>query len=146
MADSTVVALVFEDENAAERLFNTLEQTLKAESLPIDNAAVAIYKQDGEIIVRQMVHPISENGFDTQLWEFVIRTLLSGWGYHIDDWSIEKFKQLFRPGTSAFFTLIEPNASGEVITKLRQFNGNLIYAGFTEEQKVQLREAASQSR
>ncbi len=41
MADSTVVALVFEDEKAAERLFNTLEQTLKAESFPIDNAAVS---------------------------------------------------------------------------------------------------------
>ncbi len=145
MADSTVVALVFEDEKAAERLFNTLEDTLKAESFPVDNAAVAIYKQDGEIIVKQKVHTISENGFDAQLWEFLIRTVLSGWGYHIDDWSIEKFQQLFRPGTSAFFSLIEPHASREVIIKLRQFNGNLVYAGLAEEQKVQLRAAASGS-
>lgn len=145
MADSTMVALIFEDEKAAEHLFDTLQQTLKAESLPVDNAAVAIYRQNGEVIVRQMVHPIGENGFDSQLWEFLIKTLLSGWGYHIDDWSIEKFKQLFQPGTSAFFSLIEPSASRDIIIRLRQFSGNLIYSGFTEEQKVLLKAAASRN-
>jgi len=33
MAESTVIVLVFEDEKAAERLFDTLQETLKAESL-----------------------------------------------------------------------------------------------------------------
>ncbi len=145
MADSTIVALIFEDEKGAERLFDTLQETLKAESFPVDNAAVAIYKQNGEVIVKQMVHLISENGFNSQLWEFLIKTLLSGWGHHIDDWAIEKFKQVFQPGTSAFFSLIEPYASKDVIIRLRQFNGNLIYAGLTEEQKVMLKAEASRS-
>ena len=145
MADSTVVALVFEDEEAAERLFDTLEETLKAESFPVDNAAVVIYKQNGEVIVKQWSHPISENGFHPQHWEFLIKTVLSGWGHHIDDWSIETFKQVFQPGTSAFFSLVEPYASRDMIIKLRQFNGNLIYAGLTEEQKAMLKAAASRS-
>ena len=146
MADSTVVVLVFEDEKAAERLFDTLQQTLKAESFPIDNAAVAIYKQDGEVIVKQMVHSLSENGFTAQLWEFLIKTLLSGWGYHIDDWFLKQFKQLFQPGTSAFFSLIEPYASRDMLLRLRQFSGNLIYVELTEQQKVMLKEAASRDR
>lgn len=144
MADSTMIVLVFEDEMAAERMFDAFEETLQAESFPIDDAAVAIYKQDGEMVVKQWAHPLSENGFTPQLWKFVIKTLLSGWGYHIDDWSIEKFKQVFQPGTSAFFSLIEPSASGDVLIQLRQFRGTLIYAGFTDEQKVQLKAAASQ--
>lgn len=144
MADSTMAVLIFEDENAAERLFDTLEETLKAGSFSIDDAAVAIYKQDGEVIVKQWAHPFSENGFTPQLWEFMIKTLLSGWGYHIDDWSIEKFKQVFQPGTSAFFSMIEPSASRDVLLEFKQFRGTLIYAGFTEEQKVLLKAAASQ--
>lgn len=142
MADSTMVVLVFEDEEGAERLFDTFEETLNAESFPIDDAAVAIYKQTGEVSVKQWAHPLSENGFTPQLWKFVIKTLLSGWGYHIDDWSIEKFKQVFHPGASAFFCLIEPSASRDVLLQFGQLRGTLIYAGFTEEQKVLLKAAA----
>ena len=143
MAESTVIVLIFEDEKAAERLFDTLEETLKTKLLPVDDAAVAIYEQNGEVIVKQMVHPISENGFNPRLWELLIKTLLSGWGHHIDDWFLEKFRQLFQPGTSAFFTLVEPYASRDVILRLRHFGGNLIYVGLTEEQKVILKAAAS---
>lgn len=78
MADSTMIVLVFEDEEGAERLFNTFEETLEAESFPIDDAAIALYKQGGEVIVKQWAHPLSENGFTPQLWKFVIKTLLSG--------------------------------------------------------------------
>jgi uncharacterized membrane protein len=143
MADSTVIALVFEDEKAADRLFQTLEETMKAETFPIDTAAVAIYKQNGEVIVKQMVHSFSENGFTPQLWEFLIRTLLSGWGYHIDDWFLEQFKHVFQLGTSAFLCLVKPEASHGVLLRFRQFRGTLIYTGLTEEQKVLLKAAAS---
>ncbi len=142
MADSTVIVLIFEDEGGAERLFDNFEETLKAEAFPIDDAAVAIYKQTGEMLVKQWAHPLSENGFTSELWTFVIKTLLSGWGEHIDDWFIDTFKQLFRSGTSAFFCLIEPSASGNLLIRFREFRGTLIYAGFTEEQKVHLRAAA----
>ncbi len=106
---------------------------------------MAIYKQSGEIIVKTWTHPISENGFNPQFWEFLIKTVLSGWEHHIDDWPLEKFKQLFQPGTSAFFSLIEPDASRDVLLRLRLFNGTLIYAGLTEDQKVLLKAAASSS-
>src|SRR5207248_11476962 len=115
----------------------------KAETFPIDDTAVAIYKQSGEMFVKQWAHPLSENGFTPALWTFVINTLLSDREYHIDDWSFEKFKQVFRSGTSAFFCLIEPDASREVLLQLREYRGTLIYAGFTDEQKVQLKAAAS---
>lgn len=144
MADSTMIVLVFEDEEGAERLFDAIEEMVKAESFPIDDAAVAIYKQDGEVVVKRWSHPLSENGFTPQLWQFVIKTLLSGWGYHIDDWSIGKFKQVFQVGTSAFFSLIESSASKDVLIQFRQFRGTLIYVGFTEEQKALLKAAASQ--
>jgi uncharacterized membrane protein len=144
MADSTVVVLLFEDEGGAGRLFDEFEEMLKAEAFPIDDAAVAIYKQTGEMLVKQWAHPLSENGFTPALWTFVIKTLLSGWGDHIDDWFIEKFKQVFRSGSSAFFCLVEPSASRDVLIQLRQYRGMLIYAGLTEEQKVQLKAAASQ--
>ena len=49
MAESTVVALVFEDENDAERLFDTLQQTLEVASFPINNAAITTYRQKGVI-------------------------------------------------------------------------------------------------
>ncbi len=143
MADSTVAILVFEDEKAAQRLFDTLEEMLKAASFPIDDAAVVVYKQNGEVIVTQLAHPLSENGFSSQLWEFLVRTLLSGWGHHIDDWSLETFKHVFQPGTSAFFSLIEPEASHDVLLRLKQFRGTLIYTGLTEEQKILLKAAAS---
>jgi uncharacterized membrane protein len=143
MADSTVIVLLFEDEGGAALLFDEFEETLKAESFPIDDAAVAIYKQTGEMLVKQWAHPLSENGFTPELWTFVINTLLSGWGrYHIDDWFIEKFKQVFRSGTSAFFCLVEPFASQDVLIQFKRYRGTLIYAGFTEEQKVQLKAAA----
>jgi uncharacterized membrane protein len=74
MAESTMIVLVFEDEKAAERLFDTLQQTLKAESFPVDAAAVAVYEHNGEVTVRQMVHPLSESGFTPHLWEFMIKT------------------------------------------------------------------------
>lgn len=144
MADSTMIVVVFEDEMAAESMFDVFEETLEAEAFPIDDAATAIYRQNGEVIVKQWAHPLSENGFTSQLWTFLIKTLLSGQGYHIDDWSIEKFKQVFLPGTSAFFGLIEPSASRDVLLQLRQFRGTLIYADFTEEQKILLKAAASQ--
>ncbi len=115
MADSTVAVLVFEDEKAAQRLFDTLEEMLKTASFPIDDAAVVVYKQTGEVIVTQWAHPLSENGFTPQLWEFLMQTMLSGWGHHIDDWYIKKFKQVFQPGTSAFFSLIEPDVSHDVL-------------------------------
>jgi uncharacterized membrane protein len=144
MADSTMIVVVFDDEEGAGHLFDEFEETLKAESFPIDDAAVAIYKkQTGEMFVKQWAHPLSENGFTPALWAFVINTLLSDRTYHIDDWSFEKFKQVFQSGTSAFFCLIEPSASRDVLIEFRQFRGTLIYAGFTEEQKVQLKAAAS---
>lgn len=144
MADSTVIVLLFEDERGAELLFDEFEEMQKAEAFPIDDAAVAIYKQTGEMLVKQWVHPLSENGFTPELWAFVIKTLLSGWGNHIDDWFIEQFKQLFQSSTSAFFCLVEPSASRDVLLRFRQFRGTLIYAGFTEEQKVQMKAAAGQ--
>lgn len=144
MADSTMVVLVFEDERGADLLFNEFEEMLKAEAFPIDDAAVAIYKQTGEMLVKQWAHPLSENGFTPELWTFVIKTLLSGWGQHIDDWFIEGFKQAFQPGTSAFFCLLEPSANKDVlILQFREFRGTLMYAGFTEEQKAQMKAAAS---
>ncbi|GHO94667.1 membrane protein [Reticulibacter mediterranei] len=143
MADSTMIVLVFDDEKGADLLFDEFEETLKAEAFPLDDAAVVIYKQTGEMSVKQWAHPLSENGFTLALWTFVIHTLLSGWEDHIDDWPIEKFKQVFRSGTSAFFCLIEPSVSKDVLFQFRQFRGTLIYAGFTEEQKVQLKVAAS---
>ena len=145
MAESTVVVLVFEDEKDGERLFDTLQQRMAVESFPVNNAAVAIYRQDGEVTVRQMIHQISENGFSPRDWEFLIKTVLSGWGHHIDDWSIEKFQQVFHPGTSAFFSLLEPRANREILLKLGQFNGTLIYAGFTEAQKAALKAEATRS-
>lgn len=143
MADSTMIVLVFEDEEGAGRLFDEFEETLKAELFPIDDAAVVIYKQTGEMFVKQWAHPLSENGFTPELWTFVIKILLSDWGYHLDDWFIERFKQVFQSGTSAFFCLIEPSASRDALLQFRQFRGTLIYTGFTEEQKVQLKSAAS---
>ncbi|GHO87381.1 DUF1269 domain-containing protein [Dictyobacter formicarum] len=143
MADSTMIVLLFDDERGAERLFDEFEETLKDESFPIDDAAVVTYKQTGELLVKQWSHPLSENGFTSELWTFVIKTLLSGLEYHIDDWFIEKFKQVFQSGSSALFCLIEPSASREILIQFRQFRGTLIYAGFTEEQKVQLKAAAS---
>jgi len=143
MADSTIIVLVFDDERGAERLFDEFEETLKAETFPIDDAAVVVYKQTGEMLVNQWAHPLSENGFTPALWTFVINTLLSGWENHIDDWPIEKFKQVFRSGSSAFLCLIEPSVSKDVLFQFRQYRGTLIYAGFTEEQKVQLKVAAS---
>ena len=143
MADSTVIALIFEDEKGADRLLDTIEETLILELFPIDDAAVAVYKQDGAVVVKQWAHPLSDNGFSPQLWEFLIKTLLSGWGLHIDDWPIEAFKRVFLPGTSVFFSLIEPYASRDVILLFREYNGTLIYSGLTEEQKVLLKAAAS---
>lgn len=143
MADSTMIVVIFEDERGAKLLFDEFEETLKAETFPIDDTAVAIYRQSGEMSVRQWAHPLSENGFTPALWAFVINALLSDRAYHIDDWSFEKFKQVFRSGSSAFFCLIEPSASKDVLFQLRQFRGTLIYAGFTEEQKSQLKAAAS---
>lgn len=143
MAESTVIALVFEDEQAADHLFDMLEQIMTAESFPVDNAAVAVYRQSGEVIVKQMTYLTGESGFSPRIWEFLLKTVLSGWGHHIDDWSIENFKQVFQPGTSAFFSLIESYASGDLIHKLREFKGHLIYAGLTDEQKAMLKAAAS---
>lgn len=144
MADSTLIVVVFADERGAGLLFDEFEEMLKAEAFPIDDAAVAVYRQNGEMSVKQWVHPLSENGFTPALWAYVIDTLLSEREYYIDDWSFEKFQQVFRSGSSAFFCLIEPFASKDVLFQLRQFRGTLIYAGLTEEQKAQLKVAASQ--
>jgi uncharacterized membrane protein len=138
-----MIVLVFEDERGADLLFDEFEETLKAETFPIDDAAVVIYRQTGEMLVKQWAHPLSENGFTPALWTFVINTLLSGLENHIDDWPIEKFKQVFRSGSSAFLCLIEPFASRDVLIQFRQYRGTLIYAGFTEEQKGQIKAAAS---
>ena len=67
MADSTMIVLLFDDEGGAERLFDEFEETLKAEAFPIDAAAAVIYKQTGEMSVKQWAHPLSENGFTPSL-------------------------------------------------------------------------------
>ena len=145
MAESTMIVLVFDEEQRAEQLWQRLEELQRSGLVPRNDAAMVICRQDGQVIVQQVVHAASEGDFNVQTWEFIIKTLLSGWSLGIDDWFIQQIKQQLLPGTSAFFILVDEFRSQEALLAFRSYQGKLFYNGLTAEDKAKIKRAAGQA-
>ncbi len=80
MAESTVIVLVFEDEKAAECLFDTLEETLKAgypKVWPFPTKRLATSEKTGESALQGSSRSLTEiKLLPTNFVDFVTRTAL----------------------------------------------------------------------
>ena len=145
MAESTLIALVLDDEQQAERLWLRTQELQRSSLIPAEDAAIVIIRQHGQVIVQQVVDPTGGNAFNAQTWEYVIKTLLSGWSGGIDDWFIQQMKQHLLPGTSALFLLVDQPTTQDVLFALRGYSGKRFYCGLSTEDKARIRVAAGQA-
>ncbi|EFH89953.1 DUF1269 domain-containing protein [Ktedonobacter racemifer] len=145
MAESRLIALVFDGEQEAEQLWLRTQELQRSGLIPPGDAAIVIIRLDGQVIVQQVVDPTDGDAFNAQTWEYVIKTLLSGWGEGIDDWFVQQVKQHLLPGTSALFLLVDPSKAQEVVHALRGYPGKRFYSVLSTEDKARIRAAAGQA-
>ncbi|GHO54068.1 DUF1269 domain-containing protein [Ktedonobacter robiniae] len=145
MAESRLIALVFDGEQEAEQLWLRTQELKRSGLIPPGDAAIVIIRLDSQVIVQEVVDPTDGDAFNAQTWEYVIKTLLSGWGKGIDDWFVQQVKQHLLPGTSALFLLVDPSKAQDVVHALSGYPGNRFYSALSTEDKARIRAAAGQA-
>ena len=76
MAERTLIALVFDDEQEAQRLWQRNQELQVSGLLPPEDAAMVVLRRDGQVIVQQEVGPTGGDAFNAHTWEHVINTML----------------------------------------------------------------------
>ena len=156
---SDLIVITFDDETGAKKLRDALIEMKKEDLIELDDAAIVIRKQDGQVKVKQVGNLAGIGALGGAFWGLLIGFLfMMPWlgvaigalagaaGGHftdigVDDKFIKEVGETIEPGHSALFLLLRDTAPERLAAVLKQSNGKILQTSLSEEEEAKLRAA-----
>lgn len=157
MSDLVVVA--FDNEETAFQVRDTMARMQKEHLVALEDAAVAVRRQDGKVKVTQAVGLVGRGTFGGAFWGFLIGLIffvpffgaaigaaagaLAGkfTDIGVDDKFIKQVGTTLQPGNSAIFLLFRDATYDKVLEELEPFKGTVVKTSLSNDQEAKLKEA-----
>ena len=157
MSDLVVVA--FDDEQKAFEVRDTMVRMQKDHLVALEDAAVAVRRQDGKVKVHQAVSLVKGGMFGGAFWGFLIGLIflvpfvgaavgaasgaLAGkfTDMGVDDKFIKEVGEALQPGNSAIFLLFREAKYDRLLEELEPFKGRVVKTSLSRGQEENLKEA-----
>lgn len=155
---SSLVVLAFDDEKGAEQMREKMYDFQKRELITLDDAAVAVRKENGHVKVKQAHSLVGSGALGGSFWGLLIGMIfwmpwlgmaigtvtgaLSGKlaDIGIDDEFIEEVSETVEPGSSALFLLARDANVDRIAEELEGTDFELIETNLTPEDETRLRD------
>ncbi len=156
---SDLIVITFDDETGAKKLRDALIEMKKEDLIELDDAAIVIRKQDGQVKVKQVSNLAGIGALGGAFWGLLIGFLfMMPWlgvaigalagaaGGHfidigVDDKFIKEVGETIDPGHSALFLLLRDTAPERLTAVLKQSNGKILQTSLSKEEDTKLRAA-----
>jgi uncharacterized membrane protein len=156
---SNLIVVAFDDESTAFRVRDKLGQLQAQYLIKLDDLAVAVRHQDGEVKIKQATNLVGSGALGGAFWGMLIGLIFfipffglaigAATGaiagkfsdYGIDDKFIKAIADGVQPGQSAIFALVREATPDKVLDALGEFQGRVIQTSLTSEQEQRLKEA-----
>jgi len=155
---SSLVVLAFDDEGGAEQMREKMYDLQKRELITLDDAAVAVRKENGHVKVKQAHSLVGAGALGGSFWGLLIGMIfwmpwlgmaigavtgaLSGKlaDIGIDDDFIEEVSEAVEPGSSALFMLARDAQLERIQEELEGTSFDIIQTNLSPEDETKLRE------
>ena len=156
MSDLVVVA--FDDEATAFKVRDTMARMQKEHLVALEDAAIAVRRQDGKVKIHQAVSLVGGGAFGGAFWGFLIGLIffvpffgaaigaaagaLTGKfsDIGVDDKFIKQVGDTLQPGGSAIFLLFRDATYDKLLEELEPFKGTVVKTSLSNEQGAKLKE------
>ena len=164
-----LIATVFENQDDADHVLNTLQRLQKEHLIDLQDAATVLRTPEGKVTLKQAVNMIGlgagTGAVSGAFWGTLIGLLflnplaglitgaavgggagaLSGAlaDYGINDEFIKRTGETLKPGTSALFVLVRKAQPEKVLAELKDYHGKIIRSSLSPEQEKKLQDAIS---
>ena len=157
MSDLVVVA--FDDDTTAFKVRDTMARMQKEHLVALEDAAIAVRRQDGKVKIHQAVSLVGGGAFGGAFWGFLIGLIffvpffgaaigaaagaLTGKfsDIGVDDKFIKQVGETLQPGNSAIFLLFRDATYDKVLEELEPFRGTVVKTSLSNDQEAKLKEA-----
>ncbi len=156
---SDLVVIAFDDETTAETLRTKLLQMQRNYLVDLEDAVVAVKKEDGKVKLHQIHHLTAQGAIAGTFWGMLIGLIfmspflgaavgaaagavtgaLADVG--IDDRFMKELSDTLQPGASALFILIRKAPTDKVLEELRPYKGKVIQTSLSHEDEEALKAA-----
>ena len=161
---SKLIVVSYDDEFKAEQGRLDFIKMQKSYLVELEDAVVAVKKQDGKVKLRQMHNLTAYGALGGGFWGMLIGMIfmnpllgfvvggsagavsgaLSDIG--IDDNFIKQIAEKFKPGTSALFVLLSSELNDKALEELKGTGGTIIQTSLTNEDEEKLRKALAEAK
>ncbi len=156
---SSLVVLAFDDMDGAEQMRDRLFDFQKRELITLEDAAVAVRKENGHVKVKQAHSLVGAGALGGAFWGLLLGLIfwmpwlgmaigaatgaLSGKvaDIGIDDDFIESVAEAVEPGSSALFLLARDANTERIVEELSDVEFEIIETNLTPEDETRLKEA-----
>lgn len=156
---SDLVVIAYDSVDKANEVRTKLMKMSKEYLLSLEDAVVAVKKEDGKVKLQQMVNLTAGGAVSGGFWGLLIGTIFmnpllgavvgSGAGaaggaladIGINDKFMKDLAESFQPGTSLLFVLYGKATPDKVVDELRGEGGKLIKTSLTHENEAKLQAA-----
>ncbi len=156
---SELVVVAFDNVTEADQLMGKLGKLQKERLITLDDAAVVVRKQDGNVKVKQAHNLVGSGAMGGAFWGMLIGILfLAPWlglaigavsgalagkmtDIGIDDKFIKEVGATIKPGHSAAFLLVRESTPDKVLDELKGFNGTVLKTSLSKENEAKLKVA-----
>lgn len=159
---SKLIVVSYDDEFKAEQVRLDFIKMQKSYLVELEDAVVAVKKQDGKVKLRQMYNLTAYGALGGGFWGMLVGLLfmnpllgfvvggsagaisgaLSDVG--IDDDFMKKIAENFKPGTSALFVLLKSELNDKALEELKGTGGTIIQTSLTNEDEEKLRKVLAE--
>ena len=156
---SELIVVAFDNATEADELMGKLGKLQKERLITLDDAAVVVRKQDGNVKVKQAHSLVGSGAMGGAFWGMLIGLLfLAPWlglaigavsgalagkmtDIGIDDNFIKEVGATIKPGNSAAFLLVRESTPDKVLDELKGFNGTVLKTSLSKENEAKLKVA-----
>lgn len=156
---SNLIVVAFDTETGAKNLRDALVQMKNEGLIELDDAAIVVRKQDGQVKVKQVSNLTGLGALGGAFWGLLIGFLfMMPWlgvaigaiagaaGGHfvdigVDDKFIKEVGNTIEPGHSALFLMIRDTPPERLTAVLRQSRGKILQTSLSKEDEAKLRSA-----
>ncbi len=154
---SDLIVLVFDDENGAVEMRDTLVELQKQHILKLDDAAVVVRTQGGKVKVKQAVWLVEQGALGGTFWGLLVGVffwvpwlgtavgaapgtvggVLSDIG--VDDEFMKQVGHTIQHGNSALFLLVREATPYKLMRELGRFNARVLQTFLSHDDEAKLR-------
>ena len=156
---SDLIVIAFPSEQEADAVRNKLLELQKSYLVDIEDAVVAVKREDGHVKLHQLVNPTAASAISGGFWGTLIGALflmplvgtalgaaggaiagaLTDLG--IDDSFMKQSAEVLQPGSAALFVLVRKMTTDKVLEALRGVGGTVMRTSLDHTNEEKLRDA-----